>query len=495
MALPALKESVGAGITGLMPARPDAGRFRWYVFFAAFLVLPNLPLVLAARPIGLLVRGYLDLDYLLIALLSLFVPRILTFFLLVAAVVLNFMHAACITYFFAPAEFVQVVRYGGFLPTSRIGLIVAAFVGTLIVCAATTACTSPRASGRERRIAIVTVSLTICVLAIIDLSSIRQILLHNGENRIPARITRTPTLGLIYSQYIYERYTRGLRLGGQFAMPSATAMALNHLADYGHGPSQPNVVLVLVEAWGSPRDMALRGALDQPFSDSALLARYTILRGSMPFEGHTSSGEGRELCGTHLGEFLTQGTAAQLERCVPAQLRRAGYRTLAVHGFSGDFYDRKDFYPKLSFEEIWFHDRLRAAGLPDCEGPFPGSCDEAVAAWIGQRLRQSGSAPLFVHWVTLNSHLPIWQSVIDRNHEGCNVSAITRDDPAVCAWYDLVLRVNKSIRRLALEPLGRPTIFIVTGDHEPPFDKEMELAGFSATQVPYFILLPKLGAK
>ncbi len=275
-------------------------------------------------------------------------------------------------------------------------------------------------------------------------------------------------------------------------MPSATALALNRLADYRPGAAQPNVVLVLVEAWGLPHDMAVRRALDQPFSDPALLARYDELRGSMPFEGHTTSGEGRELCGTHLGSFITQGTAAQLERCVPAQMHRAGYRTLAVHGFSGDFFDRKDFYPKLGFEDIWFHDRLQAAGLPDCAGPFPGSCDDAVAAWLGQRLRQPGNAPLFVHWVTLNSHMPILAPPVLKSPRSCDISAITRDDFAVCGWYQLISVVLESVHDLALSPLGRPTIFIVVGDHAPPFAQDFERAEFSATQVPYFILLPKI---
>ncbi|MBV8631414.1 MAG: sulfatase-like hydrolase/transferase, partial [Silvibacterium sp.] len=492
---PPAKESLCAG-TGLVTfAGPKASRFRWYIFLTAFLVLPNLPLLVAARPISLLVRGYIDLDYLLIALLSLFAPRILTFLLLVIAVALDFMHAACITYFFAPAEFLNVIRFGGFLSTARIGLIAAAITGTLIVCAATTLCTNRRAAAGQRRIAFVIVLVTLTGLAFADIPNIRHVLFRRTNQRIPSRITRTPALGLIYSQYIYDRYTRGLRLGGQFAMPSATALALDHLSDYAPGPAQPNVVLVLVEAWGLPRDTTLRRAVDQPFSDPVLLARYNILRGSMPFEGHTTSGEGRELCGTHLGWFVTQGTAAQLERCVPAQMRRAGYRTLAVHGFNGDFFDRKDFYPKLGFDEILFHDRLQAGGLPDCPGPFTGTCDDAIAAWIGEGLRNRGDKPVFVHWVTLNSHLPILAPPLVKSPRPCGSSPITRDDFAVCGWYRLLSVALQSVHDLALWPLGRPTIFIVVGDHAPPFDKDIERDEFSATQVPYFILLPRIAAK
>ena len=482
-----------------MPGKPEESGFRWYLFLAASLILPNLPLLLAARPISLLVRGYVDLDYLLIALLSLFVPRAITFILLVLAVSLDFMHAACITYFFAPAEFLHVLRYGGFLSTTRISLILAAAIGTLLVCLATTACTSPRAPVHQRRIAFATALIAFLALALIDFSSIRHKLfrstdLHISEERTPTRITRTPTFGLMYSQYIYDRYTRGLRLGGQFAMPSATALALNHLRDYPPRSNQPNVVLVLVEAWGVPSDPALRRALDQPFSDSALLAHYNVLRGTVPFEGHTTSGEARELCGTRLGSFFTEGTPQQLERCVPAEMRRAGYSTLAVHGYSGEFFDRVGFYPKLGFEDIWFHDRLHAAGLPDCAGSFFGSCDDAIAAWIGERLGNPSDKPLFVYWVTLNSHLPILAPPTLKWPPSCDISAITRNDFAVCGWYQLISVVIQSVHDLALGPVDRPTIFIVAGDHAPPFDTDDERAKFSAAQVPYFILLPKPGS-
>src|SRR5271168_121019 len=97
--------------------------FRWYLFLPAFLDLSNLPLLLAAHPLNLLLHGYINLDYLLIGLLSLFVPRVVTFFLLLAAILLDFIHAACITYLFSPAEFFHVMRYGDMLSTTRIGLI------------------------------------------------------------------------------------------------------------------------------------------------------------------------------------------------------------------------------------------------------------------------------------------------------------------------------------------------------------------------------------
>jgi len=483
--------------SGLSIRRPFAPGFRWYTFLAAFLVLPNLPLLLVAHPISLLVRGYVDLDYLVIGLLSLFVPRFVTFVLLAVAIALDFIHAACITYLFAPAEFFHVIRYGGLLSTTRIGLIVAAIVITLAVCLAAVFFTSRRAAGRERRIAFVTMTVILLILALSDILTAR--VLHRTEETPGSRLARTPTLSLIHSQIIYDRYERGLRVGGMYAMPSAMSLALNHLRDYpAHDSStgtsvqmRPNVVLVLVESWGLANDLALRQALVEPFSDPALQARYKVLQGNMPFAGPTTSGEKRELCQSYMGLDFDQGTAAQLDRCVPMRMHRAGYSTFAVHGFSGDFFNRKDWYPRLGFEDIWFHDRLRAAGLPDCPGPFPGTCDDAVAAWLGVRLREPGNAPLFAHWVTLNSHLPIGDPPVLTSPASCDVSSITRSNTGICSWYQLVSVVNQSVRDLALMPSGRPTIFVIVGDHAPPFRKDSERAQFSQNEVPYVMLLPK----
>jgi phosphoglycerol transferase MdoB-like AlkP superfamily enzyme len=476
----------------LILRRGGAAEFRWYLFLPAFLVLPNLPLLLAAHALNLLLHGYIDLDYLLIGLLSLFVPRVVTFLLLLAAIILDFIHAACVTYLFSPAEFLNTMRYGGLLSTTRIGQIVAAFVAALLVCLACVACTSPRLNNRQRRVASATMLIPFVLLVLADLGSARDILLHPGDENNSARLSRTPTVGLLYSQMIYQRYERGLRLGGQYAMASATALALNRLSDYRALPpaQQPNVVLVVVESWGLARDPSLRRAMVEPYSDPRLHAKYEVLEGTMPFQGPTTSGEARELCQTHMGAYVAQGTAAQLQRCLPLRMRRMGYRTVAVHGFSGEMYDRREWYPNMGFEDAWFHDRLQTAGLPDCDGTFKGSCDDAIAAWLGTRLQQPGDAPLFVHWVTLNSHLPFYRPVQLKSPSSCQVSAITRGDTTVCSWYQLISVVSQSMRDLALKPLGRPTIFVVVGDHAPPFDKDFERAQFSSTEVPYVILLP-----
>jgi hypothetical protein len=467
-----------------------SANFRWYVFLAGFLVLPNLPLLLAGRSLNLLLSGYIDLDYLAIGLLSLFLPRAATFVLLLAAVILDFIHAACATYLFSPSEFLNSMRFGDMLSTTRVGTIAGAFALVVLICLLTTLCTSRHGAEKQRRMAMVAVVTLLVVLPLIQFGLTRRALLGSDDDIAAAGVARMPLLSLIHRQSIYERYERGERLARAFAIPSASALAMNHLHDAGQ-TQLPNLVQILVESWGYATDDGLRQALLAPYADPQLLARYEVIEGTMPFEGPTTSGEARELCQSHLGFNASHGSIEQMQHCLPMRLRGMGYKTLGVHGFKGEMFDRQVWFPEMGFEDIWFEDRLHAAGLPDCPGFFPGTCDASVAAWLGERLAQPQTSPLFVHWVTLNSHLPVPLPATLSDPASCAVSAATKDDAQICSWYQLVSVVQNSVRAMALRPLSRPTIFVIVGDHAPPFDRQVTRNQFSASNVPYVILLPK----
>jgi Sulfatase len=477
-----------------MRQQANSSRLRWYFFLTGFLVLPNLPLLLAGRSLNLLLSGYIDLDYLAIGLLSLFLPRAATFVLLLLAVLLDFIHAACATYLFSPSEFIHSMLFGDMLSTTRLGTIVGAFVLVVLLCLLATACTSRHGAERQRRVALAAALALMLVLPLLQSGATREALLGREHDGAATTLLRMPTLSLFHRQRIYERYERGDRLANVFAMPSASALALNHLHDAANSSTQkqlPNFVQILVESWGFAKDTALRQALLAPYSDPRLLSWYEVLEGTMPFQGPTTSGEARELCQSHLGFNASHGSVNQMQHCLPMRLRGMGYTTLAVHGFKGAMFDRQVWYPEMGFQDIWFQDRLHAMGMADCPGPFPGTCDAFVAAWLGDRLAHPQPSPLFVHWVTLNSHLPVPVPAPLKNPASCATSAATRNDAEICSWYQLVSAVHDSVREMALKPLSRPTIFVIVGDHAPPFDTQATRSQFSATDVPYVILLPK----
>jgi hypothetical protein len=154
-------------------------------------------------------------------------------------------------------------------------------------------------------------------------------------------------------------------------------------------------------------------------------------------------------------------------------------------------YGRDTWYPELGFSKQEFLPALQRDGVHMCNGAFPGACDGDVAKWIGNRLeaRQSGR-PTFVHWVTLNSHLPVAPVQGIEADESCHAAGID-DHGSLCAWFDRVLDVHKSVADLATRPGIGPTVFVIVGDHAPPFLRPDARDRFSQAVVPWVVLMPR----
>jgi phosphoglycerol transferase MdoB-like AlkP superfamily enzyme len=97
---------------------------------------------------------------------------------------------------------------------------------------------------------------------------------------------------------------------------------------------------------------------------------------------------------------------------------------------------------------------------------------------------------MFLYWVTLNSHVPE-PAHPDLPDDGvCNTQPALRDSTALCSWFRLVRTVHQSIEKVALQAPSRPTVFVLVGDHAPPFGDTALAEQFSSTQVPYVLLTP-----
>jgi phosphoglycerol transferase MdoB-like AlkP superfamily enzyme len=65
-----------------------------------------------------------------------------------------------------------------------------------------------------------------------------------------------------------------------------------------------------------------------------------------------------------------------------------------------------------------------------------------------------------------------------------------RDSAALCSWFRLVRAVHQSVEQAAMAPAARPTVFVLVGDHAPPFGDPGLRAEFSGAKVPYVMLTP-----
>ena len=177
--------------------------------------------------------------------------------------------------------------------------------------------------------------------------------------------------------------------------------------------------------------------------------------------------------------------------CLPRRMRDAGIAPMYVHGFSSEMFNRQDWISKLGFERELFHPELQAMGLPDCGGPFRGTCDASVAHWLGEQLAADPQRRRFVYWLSLSSHLPVQVDAVASEAMGCGTTVSPVQDEAACNLMALIVRTERAVSEMAMRPDLPKTEFVIVGDHAPPFLFKQRRERFSQHEVPYVHLTPR----
>jgi hypothetical protein len=459
-----------------------------WAYAVLFGLLANIPMWIAGGTHTIDVSGWFNLDFLAVGVVALFLPRAISASLLLLAILLDFLAQISRTYFITPAEFLSNIQEIGDMPARLIAQLCA---GVFLILAITSGVFFlPKL---KRRFA------TAFLLASFAL-------VCRGGGALEEYFGGLP---LQTGALDYERPTRSIRVlisaechegdlieevendrKASTPVQGAANAAYHWLSSNSRDARlRPDFVLVLVESWGKSTDQVLRQSLVQPY-EANLGGRFTVLEGSVPFHGPTISGENRELCGRSGGQSVMEAPADAFRNCLPDELRDQGFHTIAIHGNHGSFYHRKEWYLRAGFQETWFKWNLESAGLPDCAGLFIGVCDSAIASWIGKRLERPDADPRFIYWVTLNSHLPVPNPPSLPTLAPCNAEPSLAADVELCNWYRLILNVHQSIASLAGRNGPRPVVYVVVGDHAPPFSEPALRDSFDQSAVPYVILLP-----
>jgi hypothetical protein len=492
----------------------------WLPFVVFYAVLANIPFWVASRWLGIFQNGWLCLEYVAIGLAALFVPRILGAALLLSMIAIDLIAGVCQTYFLSVVQcFTNFNAVGQF---SRSRLLAGVAVVFLALLATAIAAALPIVAIKRQyrvRAALCLITFAVIVSAFDAATVLRRPgglsrFLHSRTDQpdeissnffTEFRLSRVPLFRLAKIEIGYAKIRTHIRVYRvtPASIPSAAAQAIH---SSGLDPKMnrqnlstanlsnqdlPNVVVVVVESWGLDGEAAVNDGLLQPYTQPGLLARYQVLRGSVPHFGTTVTGEARELCGTTIGFHLLEASPAEMQDCLPAQLATLGYKNIAVHGMDGHLFNRTAWYRTIGFKEILFRDQLEQKGLPDCKGAFTGTCDASVAEWIGKRLDGKDPNPDFVYWMTLNSHLPVLVPSPLKTGASCNISTSLTQQPALCSWFQLVANVHRSVAALAMSTLGRTTVFAIVGDHAPPFSDPTLRSRFSPKVVPYILLVPR----
>ena len=459
-----------------------------YMVAALYLILSNLPMLISGRGLEASPHGYINLDYLMIGAVGVFLPRGVVFTLLCLESLAAFADSICTTYLFSLGDLLSSLRYLPVLPQGRVLAGIGVLTASILVCAAL-ALVRPLPQKRLRTV----FALLACVAipTAIDILDGQNLLWRKDIALSPYRLAHSPVFTLVAREVHAYRTNARSRNAGNDPMPSAASAAVSYLNSRPSSVESPNVVLIVVESWGLPLDAHLAQALTAPYDDPRFTRKYKVSYGAVPFTGLTVPGEARELCHSTLGFGILHASAGTVEQCLPAFFHARGYRNLAVHGYVGQLFYRATWYPNLGFDRSWFGPDLEKLGLPSCRGGFPGICDASIAGWIGSSLlSEERDKPKFIYWVTLNSHLPE-PAHPDLPDDGvCATQPELQSSAALCTWFRLVRAVHQSVQQAALGATARPTVFVLVGDHAPPFGDPHLRAEFSSTQVPYVMLTP-----
>jgi phosphoglycerol transferase MdoB-like AlkP superfamily enzyme len=458
------------------------------------MLAPSLPWALLAHRLGLRPGGYVNLECLLIGALSVFLPRRVTFILLILELLADVARAICLTYFLSLNDLLAVLSSLPELPLFRILEIFAGLALAILICAAVALV---RPCAKER---FLTAGGLLLFAAILTLGAFfagqagQYIYLRLNVAYFPYYLVRAPLISLARYKAILRDVDTASRQPNSDSMLSASSHALAFL-DSPSAVKSPDVVLIVVESWGLPLDTHLAHALTAPYDDQRIGDKYDVSYGTVLFHGGTVPGEARELCQSGIGFGIRQASAAQASGCLPTLLQKRGYKSFAIHGYSGRMFQRNRWYLDIGFDQCWFEQDFDEIGLPDCGDSFPGTCDASIAGWIGSALLSvSSDRPRFIYWVTLNSHLPVPAHPSLPDDDVCTTQPALQDSVALCSWFRLVRNVHQSVQQLALTRTIRPTVFVLVGDHAPPFTDTSLRTDFSATDVPYVLLTPKMAA-
>lgn len=219
----------------------------------------------------------------------------------------------------------------------------------------------------------------------------------------------------------------------------------------------------MAESWGQLQNQELAEKIISPLTQLTQYSNFHLSRGKTEFVGPTVAGEIRELCGVRLTHLNMLELPDMIDSCLPAEFAKNGYHTVALHAAIGSIYWRHSWYPKIGFMETRFKEDGRWKS--ECKS-FPGSCDAELAKVDIPELLSSQN-PVFIYWLTLNSHQPYRQEDIRDTYFDCAEFSLIPGSEA-CRMLQLHAQFFSDLADALSNKKIQPVEVLVVGDHPPP---------------------------
>ena len=462
---------------------PRAGLARLALAFAALCLL-NAPFWWISRD-NYLSRALFDLDLLLPLWIARRRPVVAGLVLLLLWTLELAVSESLAWHFHSPLEFIRSIEF--LAPGQAAGLFARSrWLGLAVpfsVAGAAAIALSRR--GRVGGRAVLGVALALAVVDVMNGSSSAW---NPAVRMLPANVAGTALKSTLQSVLASrsEDALRPLPHAAPFAsaIEGASASGYFDIAGWVRQHRFGSVLLVLVESMGVHHDARMRDWLKNELVDPELAARYDLKQIDVLFNGGTTDGELRELCGLK-GSYRAM-TSQIGALCLPAQLDAMGWKTLGLHGFSRRMFLREKWWLQVGLQQPDFAEDMKdRSGILECGGAFPGICDETMVKAAVEFVRQPAH---FAYLVTLNSHLPIDGGVAFAGPPAPCAAAGT--GPEICAHAAVLSHALEAVRRALIASPVAPLVVLV-GDHAPPFAATAARNQFDHRTVPAFALVPR----
>lgn len=452
----------------------------------SFVILPNVPYLLWLDRFAP-TRAMTNIDYLILGTFCIYLNDRIVFFLFIFLSSLDAFVFISSLYHFTPVELLLSFSYARYSPVSFYSLPVLEIGGMMVVTVLGAFFAAKTAKTRNPAVPLTAGSI-LCMLILADVC--------NGTNTYPL-FTHLPFYGR--TQYVAVNVANSGLLAADVTsfLPEAHPKAA-HVRSASQiafrewrtlqaaGTPKTNMALILVESWGEFNGQdSLNRAVASPLFSRQMFDRYRIASGTVPFKGSTTNAELRELCGIN-GRYRDLVRLHDLD-CLPKIFHDYGYTSTGMHGFYGDMFDRKSWWPLIGIDNrIFLEDFDKTIRREKCGSAFPGLCDDILINQMAYKLRYSQQ---FVYGLTINSHLPLSPSKSSNGTLDCNRLPVILHEVR-CSLAQHWRKVFDGIARNALRSDIFPTVFVVVGDHSPPLMTSGEY-DFSSNRVPYIILVPR----
>lgn len=257
--------------------------------------------------------------------------------------------------------------------------------------------------------------------------------------------------------------------------PSAAMVSLSE------GNLSNKILFIIAESWGQSKNPLIIERQIQALRNSDKIQEIRL--GTINAFGATAFGEFRELCGklpTKLN--LRKISQSTLGECLPAKLKRQGYKTVSVHGAHGTMYDRLIWYPVVGFENMVFKEVLPFSKKVQCYS-FPGYCDRDLFDVVLNKL--TSDEKVFLYWLTLNSHTPYdRRDIVNYQEDICKSLFDKAHSEQLCNYQNLHTQFFEQLATLLKNNNMSGVEVVVVGDHAPIFNDELSRELFEPKTVP-----------